>query len=134
VPGPIGSDVSVGTNQLIKQGAVVVTGVDDIVEALEGVGHTVGGLRAADRSGSSAAAASTPPRGEGAAEPSTALPADLPPESAALLGALDSEPLHIDDLAAVSRVSSGQALAALLHLELLGVVESLPGKLFRKKP
>ncbi len=34
VPGPINSSLSAGTNQLIKTGAAMVTGVDDILDAL----------------------------------------------------------------------------------------------------
>jgi DNA processing protein len=126
VPGPIGSDVSAGTNQLIKQGAAVVTGVGDILDALEGVGHELGASRTPQPRGAGSDGAASPPRA------APALPPDLPPESTALLAALDAEPRHIDDVAAAAGLTSGQALATLLHLELLGLVTSLPGKLFRR--
>jgi len=40
VPGPIGSPMSAGTNQLLKEGARLVTSSADILEELRGVGRT----------------------------------------------------------------------------------------------
>jgi DNA processing protein len=118
VPGPIGTEASEGTNLLIKHGAALVTGVADIVEALEGVGG----------------AGPAPRPATARREPTPApLPADLPPGGAELLRAMDGEPRHIDRLAAEAALAPGEALAALLHLELMGLAESLPGKLFRRR-
>jgi DNA processing protein len=126
VPGPIGSEVSEGTNQLIKQGAAVVTSVRDVVEVLEGVGATAPIRNPPER-------VDTARRGA-AGDPTRAvpLPRDLPPDATRLIGVLGDDPRHIDDVAAAATMSSGEALATLLHLELMGLVESLPGKLFRR--
>jgi len=121
VPGPIGSEASVGTNLLIQQGAALVTGVHDIVEALDGVGADTGtALRPRPQK---------PAAGVGPAPTA----ADLPAGGEVVLGALDVQPRHIDDLANATGIAPGQALATLLHLELMGLAESLPGKLFRRR-
>jgi DNA processing protein len=134
VPGPIGSEVSAGTNLLIKQGAGVVTAVTDVLDALEGVGSTEAGGSSLRKAG-----AERPGRDPGGAcRPD--LPADAPapdlrdlrPEEARLIHALDGDPRHVDELAARAETTTGQALALLLQLELRGLVESLPGKRFRR--
>ncbi len=117
VPGPIGSAVSAGTNQLLKEGARLVTSVEDILEEIEGIGRP----RAAQ------GRASSPPPAE-----HDATPADLPPEEARLLGALGHEPRHVDELAAACGLAPAGLLTALLSLELRGLVEALPGKRFRR--
>jgi len=127
VPGPIGSEASEGTNQLIKQGAAVVTCVDDILDALEGVGST--------RPRMPPAAAETGSAGTSdiaAAKGVSPVPGDLAPEAGRLVAAMDTTARHIDDLAAAAGLSTGAALAALLDLELCGLVEAMPGKLFRR--
>lgn len=127
VPGPIGSLTSEGTNQLIKEGARMLTSVDDILEELQGVGRTAASplLAAAGRLAPTAARSETP-----AAPP--ALPADLSPYEERLLRALGDGPRHVDDLTAAAGLSPAQVLSALLGLELRGLVESLPGKSFRR--
>jgi DNA processing protein len=123
VPGPIGSEVSAGSNELIKHGAALITGVGDVLDALQGVSR--------DRP-------SARPRGAGSgreAAPAAApsLPLDLPAGAAELLGAMDGNARHIDDLAAAAGFPPGDVLALLLQLELLDLVESEPGKLFRRR-
>ncbi len=124
VPGPVGSPASEGTNQLLKDGARLVTSAQDILEELRGVGR---------------AAAAAPPRARVQVGPATAIappapaePADLSPEEARLWAALRPEPLHVDDLARAAEMATGSALAALLGLELRGAVEALPGKQYRR--
>ena len=112
VPGPIGAGTSAGTNQLIKEGARMVTSVDDILEELNGVGTTGGRI--------------TPRRV--AEEPALPL---LAPEEDRVVRALDSA-VHVDELAAVTTIQPGRLLGILLDLELRGFVESLPAKHFRR--
>ncbi|HYJ79297.1 MAG TPA: DNA-processing protein DprA [Longimicrobiaceae bacterium] len=121
VPGPIGSPASAGTNQLLKDGARLVTCARDILEELRGVGL-------ADR---------VTPVGAPLHPPSTPepprLPPDLAPDEIAVYGGLGAEPRHVDELAAATRLSSGNLLAALLNLEMRDLAESLPGKHFRRR-
>lgn len=119
VPGPIGSAQSVGTNQLLKDGARLVTSSADILEELRGVGH------AFQPSGGPASAANidvAPPP-----------PPDLVPDEAKVHAALAAEPRHVDDLAEATGMAPSNVLAALLGLELRELVESLPGKQYRRR-
>ena len=114
VPGPIGSPASAGTNQLLKEGARLVTSARDVLEELHGVGN----------------ADAPPPLPSSAPPPSPPAP-DLPEEEARVLAALGLEPRHVDELAAAVSLPTSRVLAALLGLELAGLVSALPGKLFR---
>lgn len=120
VPGQIGSEMSAGTNQLLKEGARLVTSAQDILEELHGVGVMPHAL---DRR---AVAAAEP----GPPAPRSA-PADLAPDEARVFGLLADEPRHVDDLAASAGLATNATLAALLGLELRDLAESLPGKQFR---
>jgi DNA processing protein len=124
VPGPIGSPRSEGTNQLLKEGARLVTGIADIVEELRGVGSTAAPPRR-DAPAPVVAAAAPP---EAAAQE----PAGLIEEERRVWAALGAEPLHVDRIGSASGLAPSPLLGALLSLELRGVVESLPGKHFRR--
>jgi DNA processing protein len=117
VPGPIGSPASAGTNQLLKEGARLVTSVRDVLEELQGVG-----LPPRPVAAQAAADLSPPPR---------VAPPDLGPEEARVFALLGDEPRHVDELAAAAAMATSTALTALLGLELRDLVESLPGKQFR---
>ncbi len=114
VPGPISAGTSAGTNQLIKEGARVVTSVDDILEELRGVG-------------------TAPPRPSlRPPEPAPPVLVLLSPPEESVLRALDHEPRHVDEMASACGLSPGTLLAALLELELKGIAEALPGKRYRR--
>jgi DNA processing protein len=106
VPGPAGSDLSVGTNNLIKAGARLVTDAADVLGEL---GMT-----------------SIPRR-------KTALPfPKLTPVQEKVYRRLSETPCHIDQLAVNLSVSAGELSTVLLDLELLGVVGQAAGKQFFK--
>jgi DNA processing protein len=118
VPGPIGSPASIGTNQLLKDGARLVTSARDILEELQGVGLPPQRL---------AVNPSVPdPR-----PPARVAPPDLAPEEARVFAHLRDDPRHVDELAAAAGVATSAALTALLGLELRDLAEALPGKQFR---
>ncbi len=102
VPGPATSATSRGTNRLIKQGAKLVQGIDDILEELP------------------VESAPAPPR----PEPE---PCERP-----VFDALRDAPLHIDLIAQGSKLNTAAALRILLALELKGMARQLPGKLFAR--
>lgn len=118
VPGPISSDVSAGTNLLLKDGATLVTSARDILEGIRGVG------RAFTRTLVPEAAPAVP-----VAPPSP--PPDLAPDESAVFAALAAEARHVDELSAASGLASSSVLAALLGLELRDLAVSLPGKQYR---
>ncbi|MBI4408477.1 MAG: DNA-protecting protein DprA [Gemmatimonadetes bacterium] len=109
VPGPIGRPTSAGTNALIRQGAALVTGVQDI---LEGIGLAV--------------PEDLPPETPATVRP----PLGLGRDSVSLWRLLDREPRHPDELAARAGVSAPAAAVALLELELAGHARHLPGNRF----
>jgi DNA processing protein len=102
VPGPIGRETSMGTHALLRDGATLVTSVDDVLETLK-----LGPLPVA------APSDVAPPAGTGA-----------------ILAAIGSEACHVDDVAAHCGMRGADALCALLELELSGWVRQLPGKRF----
>ena len=120
IPGPIGSPQSAGTNQLLKDGARLVTSTADIIEELRGVGHA---FADAARAAGSPVPVDVP----------SAPPADLVPDEAAVFATLAAEERHVDELAERAGMAPSNVLAALLGLELRGIAESLPGKHFRRR-
>ncbi len=125
VPGPIGSAVSAGTNQLLKEGARLVTSAADVLEELRGVGRASPvGNRPAPQ---------LPPDLEADLGPEPAEPDGLSEEEAKTWAVLGREPLHVDEVAAAAGLAPSGVLAALLGLELRDVVESLPGKRYRRR-
>jgi DNA processing protein len=106
VPGNIGAKTSEGTNQLIKQGAKVVTSVDDILEELNI-------LSAAQEKKESEIDISC-----------------LSKTERNVFQLISFEPYHIDKIAQDTSMTTAQALSALLSLELKGLVKQLSGKMF----
>jgi len=98
VPGPITSPLSRGTSELIKKGAKLVSGVEDILEELgvKGVG-SVRGLRDMR---------------------------DLVGEEKKIVDLLENENLHIDVIARKIEIDSGQAGGILSLLEIKGIIRN----------
>jgi DNA processing protein len=115
VPGNATNASSFGPHQLIRQGAKLVTGWEDVVEELP-----------------------TPVRAELMAIESVSpeqraalIRKDLGPIEAPIYELLaEDASRHVDELVEVSGLSSSEVLAALFDLELKGVVRQLPGKQF----
>ena len=105
VPGNISSAASVGSNDLLKQGAIPVTGTADVLLAL--------GLDPYGR-----------------AQPRKAPPPDLPEAEANVWQQLSDKPMQVDNLAASLDLPVADVLTKLLTLEMSGLVRQLPGKLF----
>jgi len=114
VPGDVADGRSAGCHRLLKEGARLVETAEDVVDELAArlppdlVGPTVAGAG-----------------GPGDAQ--------LGLDEAALLSRLETRGLHIDDLARASSLGVGELLEKLLRLELMGLVEQLPGKRFCRK-
>ncbi len=105
VPGNITSASSAGTNDLLKQGAALVTAASDVLLAL---GHEPG-----------------KPRRDIAK-----LSAQLPEAERGLFEVLNDQPQLVDALAIALKRPVGEVLTLLFNLEMSGLVKQLPGKLF----
>jgi DNA processing protein len=106
VPGSIFNPNSAGTNYLLKQGAIPVTSVQDILEAI----------------GS--------PTGD-----APQLVRDVPNlvgEESVVCQALDGEPRHVDDLARTLGIGSGTVSATLAMLELKGLARQVGSMLYTR--
>jgi DNA processing protein len=106
VPGNITSSRSHGPHRLLKDGAKLVEGVDDILEEI--------------------APALAQPRSVVSPGPVVT----LEPHEKILVDLFDGEPLHVDVLIAKSGLSAARVLEVLLGLELRGVMTQLPGTYF----
>jgi DNA processing protein len=117
VPGNVTQPLSFGPNQLIKQGAKLVTGWEDVVEELP-----------------------TPVRAEllpvetpSSLERAALVQESLSPAERVLYDLLNvDEARPVDELVEVSGLTSSEVLATLFDLEIKGVVRQLPGKQFLK--
>jgi len=113
VPGSIQSFKSMGTHTLIKQGAKLVENAQDIVVEL---GQFL--------------AAPTPAQESSAGDSRIEERYGLTTEESRVFQSLGPYPLHIDELIRRLAIEAGKLSGILLQLELKGIVQQLPGKLF----
>ncbi len=114
VPGQARVTTSFGTNTLIRQGARLAESADDVIEELSGVvrGH----LRAG-----------------GKEEGGTAPAAKLNGSEGKVFNVIAEEPKSVDEIIDGASLAASEALSCLTRLELKGLVERLPGKLYARK-
>lgn len=105
VPGPVGSPGAAGCNELIRQGAGLLTSARDLL----------------------APGAMPPPAEPQAPAPP---PGELPEEAARLLEIVGPEPIHVDEITRASGLAPQEVTALLVNLELAGLVEQRPGKYY----
>ena len=115
VPGNATQPSSFGPNQLIKQGAKLVTSWEDVIEELP----------------TPVRAELIPVEAATSEERSLLIEAALGPIERPLYEILSlDQARQIDEIVELSGLSSSEVLAALFDLELKGVVRQLPGKQF----
>ncbi len=145
VPGGMDSPQSRGTHELIRNGAKLVMSVEDILEELPlGIapsrpattplaGPDWDALATVEETRIPVPEAPTPkPKRRPVVAPAPAakpLP-PLPPEEEAVLNQLNSTARHVDDIAEKTSLPAGKVNAALLMLELKGLVQRRPGNLY----
>jgi DNA processing protein len=113
VPGNINSAVSVGTNRLLRDGATPLLESDDLLLHFSGLPNSGLMLTAVPN-------VSRPP------------PPELSPEEHALAGLFDERSLHPDEISKQLNRPVGEVLGLLCGLEIAGVIEQGPGKMFRR--
>jgi DNA processing protein len=107
VPGALDSPASAGTNQLLRQGAVLIRGVEDVLEELEGVKAQV---------------CSAPP----------SMPPGLDDVQRQLWELLKDQSHYIDDLARQVARPVHEVTGALMMLEMKKAVKRLPGNIYER--
>lgn len=112
VPGPIGTTTSIGTHSLIKQGAKLVEGVEDVLAEI------LPQLETPVNSGTAGGQVEDPRQ-----------PA-LSRDERIVYDGLSAEPRHIDELTAALRLAPAKTAGVLLQLELKGAARQLAGNLF----
>ena len=152
IPGRIDHEECAGCHALIREGAVLVRKLDDILEELPVIrvenqtsetNDAQGNLFAdavaeTDGHASRGEDSSVPPGGKksarkksGTTTAAVKTAVAVSPEQQRILDALAAdESVHIDDLAVTLETTAGTLLAGLLKLELRGLVRQLPGKFF----
>ncbi|MFH2037301.1 MAG: DNA-processing protein DprA [Candidatus Zixiibacteriota bacterium] len=103
VPGPPRHETSKGTNQLIKEGATLLTSVDDIFTELPRLKGEIRVNRIKEIS-------------------------DLTDSERDILNLFDNEPVHIDKISRKLEKPVSELMQILLALELKGIIKELSGK------
>jgi DNA processing protein len=133
VPGEIGAAGSRGTHRLIKQGAMLVENIEDILDEIlpqAGVKPSTSKESPASASSHLDTPASDP---EKKASPTQVDITGLGNQEQRLLALISSQPVNIDTLIASSGLNAQEVLNALLILELRGLIRQMPGKQFLRK-
>lgn len=117
VPGPVTSPQSVGPNRLIRDGAAPLLEIRDLLDHYPDVAPPEGARRYES------------PRAGPAVKD---LPESLGEGDRAVAELLGEEPVVLDELISRSGRSARELLAALCGLEIAGVVEQGPGRVFRR--
>ena len=111
VPGQAGASRSRGTHQLIRQGAKLVEGIEDILEEI---------------------APQLLSQGKGVMQPSRpSLPPNASLEAKKVFELVQESPRQIDEVIQASGLPSAKVSEILLDLEIKGLLKQLPGKRFR---
>ncbi len=108
VPGNVTDSRQTGCHDLIREGAALARGVEDVLEVLR----------------------LAPAGAQPAPEPVAAPEPDLSPAERTIAGAVGLAPVAIDDLLEQSGLSAPEVQSALVTLELKRVVRRLPGNRF----
>ena len=142
VPGEIFSELSTGTHSLIDKGAKLISTVDDLIDALPP--HTIHQITASKPAASqqkNREVSQVPEVGKNETKPiektpEQTLPVTPPPDLAAdektIYDSIEIPSSHIDTIVRTTQLPISQVSSVLLMLELKGVIQQLPGKLFAR--
>jgi len=124
VPGKIDSPLSKGPNRLIKQGAKLIESVEDIMEALGYIGEQL-------QAQVSSSAAKAVEKVEMPLFDAAQL--KLSDNERLVYDCLGKEPLQIEQIIAEADLAAGDINAALISLQLKGLIKQLPGNMFIRR-
>lgn len=124
IPGRIDSPCSLGCHKLLKQGARLIDSIDEIMDALGYVGD---GLK------THADAAATEAEQNAQRTLFDLSRLNLTKEEEAIIGQLNSEPVHVEELIDLTQLPAGKVHSAVISLQLKGLVKQLPGNMLVKR-
>ena len=122
VPGRMTDLMSKGTNNLIKQGAILVDSTEDIVRDMLGIEES---KTKQTRKTSARQANSSNTTNEVSLAKDSACNPSLNEKEKSIIGMLGYEPVFIDDLIRSNGMNIGETLGTLRHLEGLGLIVSV---------
>jgi len=117
VPGNVNSTTSRGANRLIREGAKIVTCLEDILEELR--------LAKAYKGINNVSCENKKVKD---------VPENLDENEKGIYCCLADGPMHIDIIAQKSGLGTAVVNSVLIIMELKGMIEQMPGKIFRLKP
>ncbi|MFA6135079.1 MAG: DNA-processing protein DprA [Phycisphaerae bacterium] len=113
LPGRVDSPLSQGTNDLIRNGSILVQNLDDVLEHLGEVGSK---MTVEELAGAAAG-----------------VPENLSQQERTLFSALLAGPQSLDDMVRATGIDSGKAASSMTMLVLKGLVAQQPGNVFALK-
>jgi DNA processing protein len=122
LPGRVDNKMSVGPHKLIRDGAVLVMGLDEIIEGLDPLPQGAIEPMLFDQ-----------PQPEAAAEPVAREPVGLSEQQQKILLGIDSEPTNVDTIVERSNLPVHLVLQDLTFLTLKGVVRRVDGQTFARR-
>ena len=150
VPGQIFSELSTGTHKLIDAGAKLINTVDDLLEALpQHYRNQITTQTAVTGSDTDTIVQKPLPdnkhtlqhtdpdtadirtSADKKVDPNIPIP-DLTPDEKVVFNAIEKPASHIDSIVRSTELPINQVSSVLLMLELKGIIEQLPGKMFSK--
>lgn len=150
VPGPIFSELSTGTHKLIDAGAKLINTVDDLLEALpQHYRNQITTQTAGTGSDADTTIQQPLPDNKRTPQQKDPVPADintsvnkkadanvplpdLTADEEVIFNAIEIPASHIDSIVRATKLPINQVSSVLLMLELKGIIEQLPGKMFSK--
>lgn len=128
LPGKIDSSTSFGTNSLIKQGAKLVSNIEDIIEELNIKSTSnIAFFNQSDKANELNLIDSS-----SQIKQDNVIMPELTFEESVLYNTLSREPLHLDDIVDSSGLDISRVLSVLLTLEMKRLICQLPGKQFAR--
>ena len=124
VPGRIDNPCSEGPNSLIRDGATLITGIDDIMETLGAIGNTIKSHVEIQSSKAQTAVEKTL---------FDDVELNLSDDETVIYKQLSKDPVHIDSVIVHTGRTVGKVNSALTALQLKGLVKQMPGNFFSVK-
>jgi len=135
IPGQLDNPSSEGVHHLIKQGAKLVTSIEDILEDIKPAldrwvnRNQIDGVIASEAKQSSGSRR-LPRSADASLAMTEVVTQELTVQETTIYDSLTRQPIHIDVLAERTNTTAAKLMATLFQLEIKQLVKQLPGKFF----